>query len=252
MESSFSVTQVINSCSLLQFGNDAVLTDPYFTNHWYWKWNEPIGLKVSQLPRLSAIIGGHSVFDHWQISSLDSYEFKDETPVFVATKSMARKALAVGFKNVEVLEWHDTRRISDHLSLEVVAAQYAAGLKVNNYVLSTPDLRVFYGSEAQDLEPLRDYRHRNNNPAIDVVFAPVNGARLLSFLNLVMNGREAVEATRILGSKTLVAIHDSQIHVPILFGVTSSGAEAEDKARQVDEEIEVVRLKSGQRWEYRQ
>ena len=115
MNASFSVTRVINSCVLLQFGKDAVLTDPYFTKRWYMKWNEPIGMKVSQLPRLSAILGGHSVFDHWQIGSLESYEYKDVTPVFVATKSMARNARAVGFKHVEVLEWNASRRISDRL-----------------------------------------------------------------------------------------------------------------------------------------
>ena len=251
MKSSFSVTRIINSCALLQFGNEAVLTDPYFANRWYWKWNEPIGMKVSQLPKLSAVIGGHSVFDHWQISSLESYEYKDETPVFVATKSMARKARAAGFQHVEVLEWNECRRISDQLSLEVVPAQHAVGLKVNNYVLSTPDLRIFYGSEALDLEPLRQYRHRTNCPRIDVVLAPVNGARLFNFLKLVMNGSDAVEATRILGSKTLVPIHDSQIPVPFLFGVTSSGVDAEEEARKVDNGIEVVRLTSGQQWNYR-
>ena len=146
MKPSFSVTRIINSCVLLQFGEDAVLTDPYFVNRWFWKWNEPIGMKVSQLPKLTAIIGGHSVFDHWQIRSLESYEFKDETPVFVATKSMARKARTVGFKYVEVLEWNESRRISDQLSLEVVPAQRTAGLTVNNYVLSTPEVRIFYGS----------------------------------------------------------------------------------------------------------
>ncbi len=252
MKPSFCVTRVINSCVLLQFGEDAVLTDPYFVNRWFWKWNEPIGMKVSQLPKLSAIIGGHSVFDHWQIRSLESYEFKDETPVFVATKSMARKARTVGFKTVEVLEWNESRRLSDQLSLEVVPAQRTAGLTVNNYVLSTPEVRIFYGSEALDLEPLRQHQQRSNSPCIDVVLAPVNGARLFSILKLVMNGRDAVEATRILGSKTLIPIHDSQIPVPFFFGVPSSGADAEEEARQVDEEIEVVRLRPGQQWEYRQ
>lgn len=251
MKSSFSVTRVINSCVLLQFGKDVVLTDPYFVNHWYWKWNEPIGMNVSQLPKLAAVIGGHSVFDHWQISALEAYEYKDETPVFVATKSMAHKARAVGFKHVEVLQWNESRRISDQLSLEVVPAQHTAGLKVNNYVLSTPELRVFFGSEALELEPLHQYRNQVNSPSIDVVLAPVNGARLFNLLKLVMNGRDAVAATRILGSKTLVPIHDSQISLPFIFGVTSSGTEAEEEARQLDDEIDVVRLTTGQRWEYR-
>ena len=43
MNVAFSVTRVINSCVLLQFGKDAVLTDPYFTKRWHMKWNEPVG-----------------------------------------------------------------------------------------------------------------------------------------------------------------------------------------------------------------
>lgn len=164
---------------------------------------------------------------------------------------MARKARSVGFEQVEVLEWNESRRISDQLSLEVVPAQRTAGLKVNNYVLSTPDLRIFFGGEALDLKPLRAHRQRMNSE-IDVVLAPVNGARLFNLLKLVMTGRDAVEATRILGAKTLVPIHDSQIAVPFLFGVASSTADAEQAARQVADEIEVVCLTPGQQWEYRQ
>lgn len=248
MKSSLSITRVVNSCVLLQFGNDAVLTDPYFTKRWYMKWSEPIGMTVSQLPKLAAIIGGHSVFDHWQMSSLKSYEYKDETPVFVATRSMARKAKAAGFKHVEVLEWNDTRHISDQLSLEVVVAHQALGLRVNNYVLSTPDLTVFCGTEARDLEPIRQYA--SNRPDMDVVLVPVNGVHLFGRLKLVMNGKDAVATTRILGSKTLVPIHDSHTHIPFLADVTSSASEAAEEARAADDGIEVVRLKSGQEWEY--
>ena len=65
-----------------------------------------------------------------------------------------------------------------------------------------------------------------------------------------MNGTDAVAATRILGSKTLVPIHDSQVSIPFLFGIRSSVVEAEEEANRVDEEIEVVRTIPGQRWAY--
>ena len=64
-----------------------------------------------------------------------------------------------------------------------------------------------------------------------------------------MTGKEAVEATRILGAKILIPIHDSQNPVPLLFGVTSSGNEAAAEA-QMTNEIKVVRLTSGQKYSY--
>jgi L-ascorbate metabolism protein UlaG (beta-lactamase superfamily) len=158
--SSLAVTRVINACVLLELGDDAVLTDPYFTSHWFMRFREPIGLGVSQLPRLSAILGGHSVFDHWRPSSLGGYPYKQTTPVFVATKSMAASARSAGFEKVEILEWGERRRISGALELEVAPAQTVAGLKVNNYVLSTRDMRVFFGSEARDLDRARALRSR--------------------------------------------------------------------------------------------
>jgi len=253
MTNSFFVTRVINACVLLEIGEDVVLTDPYFRSPGYHGVEEPVGLPVEALPKLSAIIGCLGVFDHWQIRSLDCYAYKQETPVFCASKLMARRAKATGFTQVEVVQWNETRQISERLSLEVLPAQYAAGMRVNNYVLDTPNLRIFFGSEACDLKPLRGYRERANGRPIDVVFAPVNGLKLFGLLKLVMGGEEAVEATRILGAKTLVAIHDAHRR-SLLFMVSpsSSGASAQAAAKAMADEVQVIRLATGERWEYDQ
>jgi L-ascorbate metabolism protein UlaG (beta-lactamase superfamily) len=126
-------------------------------------------------------------------------------------------------------------------------------MRVNNYVLDTPNLRIFFGSEACDLKPLREYRERANGRPIDVVFAPVNGLKLFGLLKLVMGGEEAVEATRILGAKTLVAIHDAHRR-SLLFMVSpsSSGASAQAAAKAMADEVRVIRLATGERWEYDQ
>lgn len=39
---------------------------------------EPIGMAVEQLPRLAAVIGGHGVIDHWNLTSLSGYPYKRE------------------------------------------------------------------------------------------------------------------------------------------------------------------------------
>lgn len=244
--SPLTITRVINACVLLEFGEDAVLTDPYFTEHWFMRFREPIGLKVSQLPRLSAILGGHSVFDHWRPSSLRDYPFKEETPVFVATKSMMVKARAAGFTKVEVLDWGEARRLTSRLDLEVAPAQTVTGLKVNNYVLSSGDLRVFFGSEARDLEPLR--RYRAARPGVHIVLAPIDGAQILGH-KLVMNGKDALDAARILGARVLVPIHYALKPVPILLQTPWS----EDDLRRFTQGapgLEVIFLRTGEKWRY--
>ena len=250
MTDSLFITRVINACVLLEIGEDVVLTDPYFRNPGYHGIEEPIGVPAEDLPKLSAIIGCLSIFDHWQIRSLDAYSYKQETPVYCATRLMARRAKAAGFTQIEVVRWNETRQISERLSLEVLPAQYTAGMRVNNYVLSTPNLRIFFGSEVGALKPLREYRERTSRP-IDVVFAPVNGLRLLGFLKLVLSGEEAVEATRILGAKTLVPIHDAhRRNLLFMMFPSSSAASAQAAAEAMGDELNVIRLATGERWEY--
>jgi L-ascorbate metabolism protein UlaG (beta-lactamase superfamily) len=240
-----AVTRVVNACVLLQMGDDAVLTDPYFQDHWFMRLREPIGISVDQLPRLSALLGGHGVFDHWQPGSLRSYPFKAETPVYVATSSMASKARAAGFRRVEVLDWGARQRISPTLELEVTPRQTALGMKVNNYVLTTDQLRVFVGTEARDLEPLRQYRM--TQPRVDVALAPIDGSAFLG-RRLVMNPAEAVAAARILGARTLVPIHYANRAIPLLLE-TPGTIEHLLRCAAGAPDLEVVQLEPGQRWE---
>ncbi len=246
MSATLSITRVVNACVLLRLGDDAVLTDPFFAARWFMRMREPIGLRATALPRLAAIVGGHGVFDHWQPSSLAEYRHKAETPVFVATNAMRRKAAAAGFDNIEVVPWGVTRRLSTSLTLEVVPAQRAAGMRVNNYVLARDDVRVFVGTEARELEPLR--RHRAERPAVDVALLPIDGSSLVG-RRLVMTPADALEACRILGARVLVPIHYALRPVPLLLQTPGSCDELVRLARDAGD-VEVVALAPGEPWRY--
>lgn len=245
MTAELSITRIVNACVLLEIGGHAVLTDPYFEDHWFIRLRERIGLTAPELPRLSAIFGGYGVFDHWQPASLAGYRWKGETPVYVATRSMMRKARAAGFTEVEVLDWGESRAPSPRLRIEVAPARPAAGMKVNCYVLTCGDLRVFVGTEARDLEPLR--RYRATRGAVDVALLPIDGARVLGH-KLVMNAADAIAAARILGAKTLVPIHYALRPMPLLFQTPSSVEDLERLAEEAPD-VRVVRLGTGVRWE---
>jgi L-ascorbate metabolism protein UlaG (beta-lactamase superfamily) len=239
-----SVTRIVNACALIMMGNEAVLTDPYFDEHWFMRMREPIGMKVTELPKLTAIIGGHGVYDHWQPGSLGEYPFKETTPVFVSTQSMKNKAKSAGFRDVEVLDWNETRRISERLAIEAVPAQIVVGRKPNNYVLNSGDLRVFVGTEARDIEPLRRYRAACD--AVDVALLPIDGSALAGH-KLVMNSLDAIEGARVLGAKVLIPIHYALKSIPILLQTPSSIDDLINLKKQVPA-LEIVVLKTGERW----
>ncbi len=238
------ITRVVNACVLLEFGADAVLTDPYFQDHWFIRLREPIGLTVEALPRLTAILGGHGVFDHWQPSSLASYPYKLETPVFVATRSMMRRAKAAGFRRVEVLAWNDSRALSPALTVEAVPGPRAAGMTVNSYVLTTDHVRVFVGTEARDLAPLESYRAHAG--PVDVALLPIDGSSLMGH-RLVMTAEDAITGARVLGASTLVPIHYALEDFPILLQTRSSLRRLIELRHGADD-MDVVVLDPGQRW----
>jgi L-ascorbate metabolism protein UlaG (beta-lactamase superfamily) len=201
-----AITRIVNACVLMEIAGHAVLADPWFRDHWYFRFGERLGMSVRELPRLAAILGTHALPNHWDFRSLADYPWKNGTPVFVATSKMAKQATRIGFKDVEVVSWGTRRSIAPNVALEVVEAHRDLGGPVNSYVLSSQSARIFYGGEARDLEPLRCYR-REHSP-VDIAIAPVNGVHFFG-RKLVMGPQDLIEAARILGAGDVVPIHDA-------------------------------------------
>jgi L-ascorbate metabolism protein UlaG (beta-lactamase superfamily) len=212
-----TITRVINPCVLIDIDGRSVLTDPYFDDHWFVPMNEPIGLRPDQLPELAAILGGHRVFDHWQPQSLRTYPHRSSTPVFVASKGMARSARSAGFDRVEILGWHERRDLGGGLTVECVPGERSFGITTNAYVLATPCTTIYIGTEARHLEPIATFA---TNRRVDIAVLPIDGLRVAG-RRLVMNASEALEAARILGADTLVPIHYSQRPIPGILACTS-------------------------------
>jgi L-ascorbate metabolism protein UlaG (beta-lactamase superfamily) len=206
MSSQVTVTRVINPTALIQIAGHAFLTDPYFEDHWFFPMIEPIGMQVSELPRLSAILGGHGVFDHWHMRSMRNYPHKQAIPVFAATKAMAKKAERAGFTQTEVLTWGETRKVSDDLEIVCVAGEHGVGRHTNNYLLRTPDTTVLVSTEAHSLEPIQQIAANHH---VDIAILPIDGLQFLR-KQLVMNAEQALGAAELLGAHTLVPIHYSQ------------------------------------------
>ena len=195
MSAALTVTRIANSCALLDFDGDVVLTDPYFTERWHLHRGEPLGMTVGELPRLSAIVVSHFFPNHWDTRGLAQFAHKAETPVFVPTDRMVKSARELGFERVTRAMWGERHPITERVLLEVVEAHRGPGGQVNNYVVKTDDVSVFFGGEARDLEPLRAYRATHD--AVDIAMLPVNGLHVpVTGPQIVMNSDESVEGAR--------------------------------------------------------
>jgi L-ascorbate metabolism protein UlaG (beta-lactamase superfamily) len=64
LKQAIAVTRVVNSCVLLELDGHAVLTDPWFTERWFLRRGEPLGLRVAELPPLAAIVVTNPATNH--------------------------------------------------------------------------------------------------------------------------------------------------------------------------------------------
>ena len=241
-----ALTRVANACVLLELDGHTVLTDPWFTERWYLRRGEPLGLPVAELPPLTAIVATSFAANHWDLRALAEYPHKASTPVYVSAGRMARQARALGYRRVEVLRWHETRELAATLAVEAVPAGRTLLWRNNAYVISSGQTRVFFGGEIQDVALLQQYRARR--AAADVALLPTNGLRPLVGPPLVMGPREAVAGAVALGAQVLVPVHDAHADDLLSLFFRRHGSAA-DAAAMAPAGLDVVCLPPGQRWE---
>jgi hypothetical protein len=81
--SALIITRIVNLCVLVKFGHHAVLTDPWFSEDWYMRFGEPLGITVAQLPKRRATLGSHALLNQWHVNAMRSLRVKDATRVLV-------------------------------------------------------------------------------------------------------------------------------------------------------------------------
>ncbi|MEU6250294.1 MBL fold metallo-hydrolase [Glycomyces sp. NPDC047010] len=240
-----AVTRVANACTLIEIGGRRILTDPWFTERWYLRRGEPLGLRIEEVPPVDAVVVTSFAANHWDLRALRAYPHKATTPVLTAADFMARRTRGLGYPRAERIDWGTVRELGDGLSIEAAPAGRLMRWRHNAYVISAGGRRVYFGGEIRDVALLREYRaHR---PAVDVALLPTNGLAPVVGPPLVMGHREAVEGAKALGAKALVAVHDAHAHDPmsLVFRRHGSAAEAE---RLAAPGLDVVVLPPGRRW----
>jgi L-ascorbate metabolism protein UlaG (beta-lactamase superfamily) len=241
-----AVTRVANACVLLELNGHAILTDPFFTERWYLRRGEPLGLRLTELPPLTAIVATSFAPNHWDLRALREYDHKAVTPVYVSTSRMARQARALGYPLVERLGWDEVREPAPALTVEAVPAGRTVIWPNNAYVLGSGDTRVFFGGEIADVAWLERYRARRS--LVSVALLPVNGLRPVVGPPLVMGPRQAVAGAHALGARVLVPVHDAHGNDPLSLVFRRHGSATE--AKELAAGLDVVCLAPGERWTY--
>jgi L-ascorbate metabolism protein UlaG (beta-lactamase superfamily) len=247
MSHALTITRIANSCTLLDFDGEFVLTDPYFTERWHLHCGEPFGMTAADLPRLSAVVVSNFIANHWDARGASGYVHKADTPVFVPTDRMARTAARAGFTRATKAAWGERHQVTERLHIDVVEAHRQPGGAVNSYVIDDGATRVFFGGEARDLEPLRAYR-AGHDP-VDVALLPVNGLHIpVTGPKLVMDSDTALEGARILGARELVAIHDAHRNDILWSFIRRNGSGELARAHATASDAEVVCVPTGVAW----
>ncbi|MFI6517582.1 MBL fold metallo-hydrolase [Spirillospora sp. NPDC050679] len=243
---SIAVTRVVNSCVLLELDGHAVLTDPWFTERWWLRRGEPLGLRVQDLPPLTAIVVTNLATNHWDLRGLRDLAARQTPPLYVPTSAMARRARALRFLRAQHLHQGEALDIAPGVSMQVVHAGRTLMWPNNAYVFDAAGRRVFFGGEIADVAPLE--RYREERPPVELALLPVNGLRPLFGPRLVMGPQQAVAGASVLGARVLVPVHDAHGRDP-LSRLFRTGGTASDAVRSASPDLAVMDLPPGQRWE---
>jgi L-ascorbate metabolism protein UlaG (beta-lactamase superfamily) len=202
------VTGIAHRCVLVDFGGSAILTDPWFSEKFGYYRGEPLGLNISDLPPLAAVVVSHDHYDHNDMTAFGSCPDKT-VPLFVE-HGAAQRARRVGFSNVRALAPFETGSVGP-VSITAVPAQH--GIPEVGFILQALGFTVYFAGDTLLIPALSDIAQRF--PRIDVALLPVNGLRVFG-KQVVMNPLEAAQLCALLNPRLAIPTHNTFRGGPIV------------------------------------
>lgn len=126
---SLVLTFVNHSTFLIQTNGLNILTDPVWSNRvgptsWLGiKRKRPPGLRFDELPPIDVVLLSHNHYDHLDLPTLKKL-VKAHNPLFVTPLGVSYLPKSVDGRTTRELDWNDTLRINDKLSLTCTQAQH--------------------------------------------------------------------------------------------------------------------------------
>ncbi|MCC6553458.1 MAG: MBL fold metallo-hydrolase [Polyangiaceae bacterium] len=206
-----SLTWIGHASFLLSLGGARVLVDPI--------WRDgpgplrrlaPPGIPLAELPPIDAVLVTHNHRDHldtWTLSRLGP------APVYVAPIGHRAILGKAGAQRIVELDWWESTRVLD-LEITLVPSRHWSmrhpwdrnDALWGGYLLRAPEGTAYHSGDTAFFEELARIGERAGG--IDWAMLPIGAYEPRWFMAPQhMNPEEAIEASRLLGARRLVAMH---------------------------------------------
>jgi L-ascorbate metabolism protein UlaG (beta-lactamase superfamily) len=204
-----TITRVTHACVLIQWGNEALLTDPWFSQKPLYHHGESLPFDITGLPDLTAVLSSMDHYDHFDVNAFSAYRNLSVPLVTIKGSKQGKAARDAGFSDVrDVAAW--TSITIGSATLHAIAANAFApdAFRYEQaYVIEAAGRTILFCPHFLKDEPLM--RVKAQFPKIDLALLGINGLRIKPLMNrqMSMDPEDAARVCSLLNIPVCVPIH---------------------------------------------
>lgn len=216
-DDSWRATWLGHSSFLLQSRSLSLLIDPIFSDYCspvplpQLRRKTPTPCRVTDLPKIDAVLLTHSHYDHLDIQTLRQLGIDTH---LITPQGHARWLSKKGFRNVMELPWHGEHRIHDEVTVTATPAQHFTARSLWDrdlghwcgWLIQDTNRKFWHAGDTGYCPAFREIAERHGS--IDFGMIPIGAYDPRDIMQAMhMNPEEAVEAFVESGCRRAVAMH---------------------------------------------